>query len=227
MGVEVICVGWGLNYELSLAFNTVTAVPRATLCETSPVSREERTLDALSPPANTLAAREVGYSSQRLSREGLISIPGLLSVLLEMLLPVFGAACSSQLSPPRPALLLPEQLSSLACKGNESAAPALLWVQTRGPRSRHTDDPCAAQPPAEKQEAVTIADGAAPFPEVSLAVERCFAPVWRPRCRWQREGSPVQGTRSLEPSSQSPLGSREAHPVSANLHRNLWHYIRV
>lgn len=64
--------------------------------------------------------------------------------------------------PPRPALLLPEQLSSLACKGNQSAAPALLWAQTRGPGRRHTD-PRAAQSPVEKQQAVTISDGAAPL----------------------------------------------------------------
>lgn len=51
--------------------------------------------------------------------------------------------------PPRPALLLPEQLSSLACKGNETAALALLWVQTRGPQSHAGDTqiPVHLRPP--------------------------------------------------------------------------------
>lgn len=47
---------------------------------------------------------------------------------------VLGVVRSPQLSP-RLALLLPEQLSSFACKGNETAAPGLLWVQTGRPQS--------------------------------------------------------------------------------------------
>lgn len=117
-------------------------LPRATLCETSPVSRGKDT-GCPQPTGSTLAewhhpCCQRGGLQLPETEQGRVGFhPG------PALCP-FGDAVASfwgrtQLTaePPCPALLLPEQLSSLACKGNKTAA--LLWVQTRGPQS-HTGD---------------------------------------------------------------------------------------
>lgn len=106
----------------------------------------------------------------------------------------FGAAIPSVLVVARspqlivhPALLLPEQLSSLACKGNRTAPLSVLGAN-RDPLKpcRRYADPRASQTLAEKP--VTIFDGAAPFADDYLARGRCFAPVWLLGCCGEREG---------------------------------------
>lgn len=121
---------------------------------------------------------------------------------------VLGVACSPQLIV-HPALLLSEQLSSLACKGNKTAPLTVLGANRDPlkPCRRHADPP-ASQTLAENP--VKIFDGVALFADDSLARGRCFAPIWLLGCCGEREGRGCGGDPSLSAqpnhSLQTALG---------------------
>lgn len=127
----------------------------------------------------TLAAAEEGCRSRRLSQEGLISTRPC------------GKAISGVLDRAHhPALLLPEQLHSLACKGQGSCSswPAVgADLEMIMPRRRCTN-PRATQTLAEQQKAAIIFDVVALCAEDTLAGGTRLAPAWLPRCSLSSEG---------------------------------------
>lgn len=83
-----------------------------------------------------------------------------------------------------PAFLLPEQLRSLACKGqgNCNSQSALGAKQEIRKPHRRCTNPLASQTLAERQKAAIIFDVLALFAESTLTEGSCLAPIWLMRC---------------------------------------------
>lgn len=117
--------------------------------------------DALSPPGTTLARqhhpchRGGGVQLSEVERRRAGFYGGASPCPFGGAIPsVFGVAHSPQLSPSAcPASLLPEQLSSLACKGNETAAPVCFGCKPRdhGAVQKTHRSPCVSGPRREAE----------------------------------------------------------------------------